>query len=247
MATDFPSAAKVRKDAPTRARRILAVAALLAAGACLPSDRSADEDRDLSEMLGDDRPCAWLDVADASDTVFGDGPAVDWSEQSDERHLACDGRLSLIEGDDEVGTIDFTVRVFDADEPAPEGAGASYDRLDGFRPAGQEDLNEILTPQVDPIATDWDEGETYELEGLFRNRELYIVGAWGEHSDVAVGVSFRFTAEQEYYDQPLTYHEYCETTDVASGCLIDADDLYAWMTDEYLPAILDRLQAVSSS
>lgn len=232
---------------PARIGAVLAVTTLFVLSACISSDGPVGEDGNVSETLGSSRPCELLGIGGASEVVFGSGAVAGWTEQADDHRIGCDGRLSLMEGDDEVGSIDFTARVLATGQAEPEeGGAASYDALDGFQPTGQSDLNEILASAVDPISSEWDEGETYELDGLFRNRDLYIVGAWGQTSDFAVGVSIRFTAEQEYYDQPLVHHEYCESTDLVSGCLIEADVLYEWLTEEYLPAVFDRLSVVST-
>ena len=40
------------------------------------------------------------------------------------------------------------------------------------------------------------------------------------------GVTFRIVAEQEYYDQPLKYHEYCDVTDLETDCLVSSDVLH---------------------
>ncbi|THV41413.1 hypothetical protein [Glycomyces buryatensis] len=224
----------------------LVVLISFALSACFGSNDTTDKGNDTSEIIDQVQPCELLNTSDASDVVFGEGLTESWSEKSEKDFIGCDNQIALLEGEEEVGSIDFTARVFTGDSVEPGGASASYDNLGGFQSSGQADMNEVLTSSIDPISSDWSDGEVYLLNGLFRNRELYIVGAWGETQDFAVGLSIRVTAEQDYYDQPLTYHKYCDSTDLGTDCLISAEVLNEWMTKSYLPAVLEQLSSVSA-
>ncbi len=185
-----------------------------------------------------------LDISDASNMVFGaDSTTADWSEEATGEFSECHGYLPLTEGNEEVGGIDFLVRVFDASDLEPEGSNGGIGR---FQLSGQAAVNDILDWKVRPIITRWTGGETYELDGAYFSKDVYVVGGWGKAEDFAVGVSFRFTADAENYTEDLIYHQYCDATDLASDCLISSDVLFQWMKTDYIRALFESLTEVAS-
>lgn len=240
-----------RSDSRIASRRVGVVVVMVSAlvvGSCSWGGES-DENRDdtpVSESLGTDHLCEFVDVGEVERVFFGDIIEDDLKEMSGDDFLGCDQYLSIEQGDDETGSLDFTFRVFsDTDSKArPTGDWMTEkDDIGWFSTEAQSDANEVIDSSIEPVSDEWDDGEVYVLDGLYRNRDLYIVGGWGRIGDLQFGVAFKLTAEQEYFDQPLVYHEYCDATDLESDCLISSDVLYEWMSSEYLPAVLDRLEA----
>jgi len=218
--------------------------ALLATGACFSSEDPRSEVEPVSAVLAYDSPCELIDINGSSETVFGADSDVEWSEETTGEFSECRGHLVLMEEDEETGSIDFLVRLFDRDNLEPEGSHGGIGR---FQLSGQAENDEILDwPIVQPIGPRWDGGETYMLDGMGLSRDVSIVGSWGKAEDFAVGVSFRFAAKSDFYDENLVYHQYCDTTDLASDCLISSETLYQWMDTEYLPALLERLSEVAT-
>ncbi len=234
---------------PSRTARIrivsaaMAAAVLLATGACFSSDDPEPEES-VPPVLAYEHPCEILDVSNAPGMVFGaDSATVDWSEEATGKFSECYGYLPLMEGGEKVGRIDFIARIFDASDLDPEDSHGGFGR---FQLSGQAKADEILDWMVRPITTRWGSGETYALDGFYYSQDVYIVGGWAKAEDFAVGINFRFAADAENYAEDLIYHQYCDTTDLASDCLISSDVLHQWMSTDYIRALFDRLTEVAS-
>lgn len=218
--------------------------ALLLTGGCFGGEDESQGDQSVSEKLGAEDSCAFMDMEGASAALFGDSPPEGQTEEVQNDYLGCTNRLSIIVDGQEVGEMELAARVFDNSESESSNDSEDVptdDRIEWFYPENQESSNEVIESSADPLSGTWGAGDSYTLDGIFRNRDLYIVGAWGEVNGFEFGVTFKVTAEQEYFDQPLLYHEYCDATDLNSGCIVSADVLHQWMTSQYLPSILDRL------
>ncbi|MFC3491786.1 hypothetical protein [Glycomyces rhizosphaerae] len=196
------------------------------------------------ELLATDDPCAFLDMDGASGVLFGDSLAEGQTEEINETNVGCSDRLSIMHDGEETGSLEVVSRVFvqsDSEDTSDSDEAPSSGQIEWFYPEGQEELNEVIESSVTPVSDTWNAGDAYLLDGIFRNRDLYIVGAWGEVNGFEYGIAFKVTAEQEYFDQPLLYNQYCDATNLNSGCIISSDVLYQWMTAEYLPTILEKL------
>jgi hypothetical protein len=220
---------------------LLASVMLLVAG-CFGGEEGPEDEKSTLERLGTDDPCAFVDLANASSVLFGSSPGDGQAEEIQDSYIGCSNRLGIKVEGQEVGSMDLVAQVFERSGTGSPGDNTpTADQIEWFKPAGQEEFNEVTESSVNPIDGSWDAGEAYVLDGLFRNRDLYIVGAWGEVNGFEFGVAFKVTAEQEYFDQPLVYNEYCNETDLNAGCIVSSDQLYQWMTSEYLPSVAAEL------
>jgi hypothetical protein len=214
---------------------------LLLVGGCFGGEEEPEGVTSVSEKLDTDDPCVFVDMDGASSVLFSASPTEGQTEEIQDSYIGCSDRLRITVDGQEVGSMEIVAQVFASSETGSGGEAPTADEIEWFQPGGQQELNEVTESSVDPLAETWDSGESYVLDGLFRNRDLYIVGAWGEANGFEFGVSFKVTAEQEYFDEPLVYNEYCNATDLSTGCIISSDDLYQWMTGEYLQSIAVKL------
>jgi hypothetical protein len=240
---DIGTESSTRIDRPHILSAILGSTLLILAG-CFGGEDGSNEESSISERLATADPCAFTDIEGTAGVLFGESPGEGQTEEIQDTYFGCSDRLSINVDGQDVGSMSVVSQVF-ADPEVEDSDVANeiplVDHIEWFRPGSMEELNEVIDPYVEPISEPWNSGESYLLDGLFRNRDMYIVGAWGEVNGFGFGIAFKVTAEQQYYDQPLVYNEYCDATDLDSGCIVAADVLYRWMIQEYLPQIADKL------
>lgn len=232
-----------RVDRPRILSAILGSTLMILSG-CFGGEDRENEESSISDRLGTADSCAFTDIEGVADVLFGATPGEGQTEEIQNDYFGCNDRLDIIVDSQEVGSMSVLAQVFA--NPEVENSGSAdemplVDHLEWFQPGSMEEVNEVIDSSVKPISGSWSSGESYLLDGIDLKGDMYIVGAWGEVNGFGFGVAFKVTAEQEYYDQPLVYNEYCDATDLSTGCIISSDQLYLWMTSEYLPSIAARL------